>query len=184
MIPNYIDRAMPTLRLLITGPPGCGKTTLIKRVAESVTVPYCGFFTAEIRRKGKRVGFEIESFSGNRAVMSHVDIKSRYKVGCYGVDISSIEKIAVPEMRTALSERRLLIIDEIGKMELHSGFFKDLLTEIFSRDLPFVGTILYKGHPFCDRLKRSPGTEVIILEKMNFDSTFANVADKLKELYS
>jgi nucleoside-triphosphatase len=171
------------LRLLITGPPGCGKTTLIKRVVESVSVPYCGFFTAEMRRKGKRIGFEIESFSGNRAIMSHVDIRSPFKVGRYGVDIDAINRIAVPEMQTALDEHRLLIIDEIGKMELHSDTFKDLLTRIFSSDVPLIGTILSKSHPFCDWLKRTPGTEIINLEKKNFDSTLASIMNKLKKLH-
>lgn len=174
---------MPPLRLLITGPPGCGKTTLIKRVAESVTVPYCGFSTAEIRHKGNRVGFEIESFSGNNAIMSHVDIKSPFKVSRYGVDIESINRIAVPEMHTALAKKRLLIIDEIGKMELHSVEFKNLLTKIFCADVPFIGTILLKSHPFCDRLKKSPGTEMIILEKGNLNRTLTSIMDKLKELH-
>lgn len=169
-------------RILITGAPGCGKTTLIKKVAESISIPYCGFFTAEIRRQGKRVGFEIESFSAAKAVMSHVDTKSPYKVGRYGVDIESINRIAIPEMETAISRKQLLIIDEIGKMELCSEKFKNLITQVFRTNIPFIGTILFRGHPFCEDLKRFAGTEILTLARGNFETSYERTTSWLKKL--
>ncbi len=160
---------------MITGQPGCGKTTLIKKVARSLSVPFCGFFTNEIRQRGKRVGFEIESFAGNKAVMSHLDIKSSYRVGKYGVDIESMERIAAFEMEIALSENRLLIIDEIGKMELFSKRFKELILKVFQTEIPFLGTILYKPHPFCDRLKDWRGIKLLTLRMSEYDKTYDKI---------
>ncbi len=174
---------MNIVRILITGPPGCGKTTLIKRVARSISVPFCGFFTNEIRQGGKRVGFEIESFAGNKAVMSHVDIESPYSVGRYGVDIESIEGIAVFEIEIALSENRLLIVDEIGKMELFSKRFKDLILKVFQTEIPFVGTILYKPHPLCDRLKSSHGAKLLTLRKSKNDIAYGKIIRWLENIH-
>jgi len=170
------------VRILITGPPGCGKTTLIKKVARSLSIPFCGFYTSEIRQGGKRVGFEIESFAGNKAVMSHVDIESPYSVGKYGVDIESIDRIAVFEIEIALSENRLLIVDEIGKMELFSKRFRELILKVFQTEIPFLGTILYKPHPFCDRLKSSHGVKLLILRKSDHDITYDKIIQWLEKI--
>ena len=173
---------MRVVRVLITGQPGCGKTTLIKKVARSLSIPFCGFFTNEIRHGKKRVGFEIESFGGNKAIMSHIDIKSPCRVGKYGVDIQSIERIAVLEIEIALSEKRLLIVDEIGKMELFSQRFKDLILKVFRTDIPFLGTILYKPHPFCDRLKNSPGIKLLTLKMNEYDKIYGKIVQWLENI--
>lgn len=171
---------MRVVRVLITGQPGCGKTTLIKKVARSLSIPFCGFFTNEIRHGRRRVGFEIESFAGNKAVMSHLDIKSPYRVGKYGVEIESMERIAAFEMEIALSENRLLIVDEIGKMELFSKRFKELILKVFQKEIPFLGTILYKPHPFCDRLKDSHGIKLLTLRMSEYDKTYGKITRWLK----
>ncbi len=173
---------MNITRFLITGPPGCGKTTLIKKVARSLSIPFCGFFTNEIRHGRRRVGFEIESFAGDKAVMSHLDIKSPHRVGKYGVDIESIDRIAAFEIEIALSENRLLIIDEIGKMELFSKRFEDLILKVFQAEIPFLGTILYKPHPFCDRLKDSPGIKLITLKMSEYDKTYGKIVQWLENI--
>ena len=174
---------MNIVRILITGPPGCGKTTLIKKVARSISIPLCGFFTSEIRQGGKRVGFEIECFAGNKAVMSHVDIESSFRVGKYGVDIDSIDRIAVFEIEIALSENRLLIVDEIGKMELFSKRFRDLILNVFQTEIPFLGTILYKPHPFCDRLKSSHGVKLLTIRKSKYDIDYGKIIRWLEDIH-
>lgn len=166
---------MRIVRVLITGQPGCGKTTLIKKMSRSLSIPFCGFFTNEIRHGRKRIGFEIESFAGDKAVMSHIDIKSPYRVGKYGIDIESIDRIAAFEIEIALSENRLLIVDEIGKMELFSQRFKDLILKVFKTEIPFLCTILYKPHPFCDRLKSSQGVKLFTMRKGECDVIYDKI---------
>lgn len=170
---------MSTPRFLITGPPGCGKTTLIKRIARSLNRPARGFFTEEIRERGKRAGFGIASFSGTKGILSHIDFRSPHKVGKYGVDLQAFEQIAVPEIVEALANRSLLLVDEIGKMELFSSRFKELIERVFQSEIPFVSTILFKSHPFCDKLKKAEGVKLLFLSKSNNADIFEEIRKEL-----
>ena len=146
--------ALSKHRILLTGLPGCGKTTLIKKVAAKIGTPVYGFYTQEIKTAGRRAGFAIQTFSTppKKGVLSHIDIDSKIRVGKYGVDVDSFEKLAIPDLEAGLDQQSLIIIDEIGKMELFSKRFKDLLIQILESEQSFLATIMYKPHPFCDRL--------------------------------
>jgi len=172
---------MNRIKLLITGPPGCGKTTLVKRIADDVSYPVNGFFTAEIRKGGMRVGFEVESFAGEKSILSHVDIRSKNRVGKYGVDIETFEKIALTEINSAISAKSLLIIDEIGKMELYSARFRELIMEAFNSEIPIIATILYKPHPFCDRLKSAENVYIVQIRRDNLESSLKEILKKMSE---
>lgn len=164
-------------KILLTGLPGCGKTTLIKRVVYGLNIGVYGFFTGEIKEKGKRVGFEIETFSApkKRGVLSHVDIRSRCKVGKYGVDVEAFERIAIPELSAGMKQNGLIVIDEIGKMELFSIRFKDIIEQLFKGDSYILATIFYKPHPFCDKLKTYPGVDLITVNKDNRDELVSRI---------
>lgn len=86
---------MRVKNFLITGAPGAGKTTLIKKLADGLRhLNPAGFYTSEIREGGVRRGFALASFDKNtdeRGVLSHVDFKGPYRVGKYGVDVEGLE---------------------------------------------------------------------------------------------
>lgn len=59
--------------ILITGPPGCGKTTVIMKAAALLQGRrIAGFYTEEIRENHSRLGFRIITFSGTHGVLAHV----------------------------------------------------------------------------------------------------------------
>ncbi len=138
--------------ILFTGRPGCGKSTFIEKIVGKIKNPCTGFFTLEMRNRGRRVGFSIKTLDGKNGILAHIDLKSQYKVGRYGVNLEDIDRIAVPSMIPAC-EGEMVVIDEIGKMECCSGLFKDTLIRILDSRHTVLGSITLKGDSFIQRIK-------------------------------
>ena len=139
--------------LLITGLPGVGKTTLIKKMSEELKHLHpVGFYTTEIREEGTRKGFELISLEGRKGILSHIDIKSPYRVGKYKVDIKSFEDF-LDQIKFSAPTIGLIIIDEIGKMECYSDKFKKLLKEILDSEKWVIATIALKGSGLIAEIK-------------------------------
>jgi len=142
------------VKILLTGRPGVGKTTVIRKVVAAGLPLGGGFLTEEIRQERQRIGFRVEDLrTGEEGILAHVDRKGRPRVGRYGVDIASFERIGVAALREALRREGCIIIDEIGKMELFSEAFREVVTEVFDSDRPVLGTIPLHRRPFLDRLR-------------------------------
>jgi nucleoside-triphosphatase THEP1 len=67
--------------ILYTGLPGCGKSTIIEKIVQRINRPSTGFFTREIRDRGRRVGFSITTLDGQQGILAHIDIRSHIRVG-------------------------------------------------------------------------------------------------------
>jgi nucleoside-triphosphatase len=91
-----------TKKLLLTGQPGCGKTTLIKRVVNDLAPSAGGFYTEEMREAGTRVGFKLITLDGKEAVFAHVDFKTPRRLGKYGLDLSALETVGIEALCTAV----------------------------------------------------------------------------------
>src|SRR5438132_1541000 len=116
-------------RVLITGSPGAGKTTLTGRVVDTLRdrgEPLAGFMTFEIRRGGRRTGFTIRGVGGLERTLA-VRGGDPPRVGAYGVDLRAFEEVALLELENGLELGSTLVVDEIGKMELLSDAFRDLV---------------------------------------------------------
>jgi len=115
--------------LLLTGHPGIGKTTIIKKVVRALGPRAGGFYTEEIRGPGGRHGFRLVTLDGEQAVFAHKDFRDpRFpRVGRYGVDVAALDRVGVKALQRAMQEGKLIIIDEIGRMELYSTAFQETL---------------------------------------------------------
>jgi nucleoside-triphosphatase THEP1 len=150
-----------TKRILLTGRPGCGKTTLIQRVVKNLALPAGGFYTKEIRKRGVRVGFKLITLGGKEAVFADVNFKTSERVGKYGLDLAKLETVGVPAIHEAVSAQQLVVIDEIGPMEIRSAIFRDAVSKIFETRVPILATITARPFPFTDAIKNRPDVRVV-----------------------
>lgn len=160
---------------LLTGTPGTGKTSLIKQVVAGIKGKAGGFYTEEIRTKGARQGFRLVTLNGEDAILAHVDTHSQYRVGKYGVDIDSIERVGVPALYKALQQCDLVVVDEIGKMELFSANFRKAVSQIIDSDNRMLGTITLNPHPWADAIKRHPQVNLITVTRANHQQILAEL---------
>lgn len=131
---------------LLTGEPGVGKTTLTKKLSTAITskgIKVSGFYTEEVRKAGVREGFDIVTLDGVRGRLARnqslLSGPIKYKVGKYGVLLNEFENVALNSMlKIADAQNKLLVIDEIGKMELFSQPFKTAIRNIFNQTSEYI----------------------------------------------
>jgi len=164
------------MKTIISGAPGTGKTTLIKKLYKLNPSLFRGFWTEEIREHGKRVGFRIVRTDGKSGILSHVDLDTPYKVGRYKVDIEGFERLIMPILK---NPKGILLIDEIGKMELFSKKFQELIEAImFKSNVDVVATIPIKDvHPLVRRIRRKYKPFEITMS--NRDTLFEFLKDRI-----
>jgi nucleoside-triphosphatase len=165
-------------KILLTGRPGCGKTTLIKRVVNDLARPAGGFYTEEMRDGGTRVGFKLVTLDGNEAVFAHVDFQTPERVGKYGLDLSAVNTVAVEAIREAMRRQRLIVIDEIGPMEIRSAIFRRVVNEVLDSDAAVLATIVARTLPFTDTIKLRSDVSVVEVHMKNREELVAKLSDK------
>jgi nucleoside-triphosphatase len=78
------------------------------------------------------------------------------------VDLEVLERLAVGAIHRALVQDGLVVIDEIGPMELLSHQFRAAVLGALDSPNPLLGTIMGRKEPFSDEIKRR--SEVTLLE--------------------
>uniref|UniRef100_A0A7C6A917 NTPase n=1 Tax=candidate division WOR-3 bacterium TaxID=2052148 RepID=A0A7C6A917_UNCW3 len=150
-------------KILLLGRPRSGKTTLVKKVlAQLPKSAYGGFFTEELKEGGKRVGFKVVATDGEEGILAHKNYQSPNRVGQYGINISDFERVALKAIAKAFKERDLIVIDEIGKMELLSEKFQKTVLALFKEEKKILATIPISDIPLIRRLKNLP--DVLVIE--------------------
>lgn len=168
-------------KILVTGVPGIGKTTLIKRVAERVRdLRPVGFYTQDMRERGVRVGFEIAPLDGSsRWTLAHVDIQSPYRVGKYGVDIGELDRF-LAGLDLSGEPVRPVIIDEIGKMECFSERFRGVVRELLGSSRPVLGTVARRGGGLIAEVKNYPEIRLLEVTGGNRERLVDEIAESLR----
>jgi len=179
---GHLTESPTKKNLLITGLPGVGKTTLIKKISEELKHLHpVGFYTTEIREEGMRKGFELISLGGRKGILSHIDIKSPYRVGKYKVDIKSFEDF-LDQIKFFAPTIGLIIIDEIGKMECYSDKFKKLLKEILDSEKWMMATIALKGSELIAEIKKREDIKLFEMTKSNRDFLLSEILKGIEDV--
>jgi nucleoside-triphosphatase len=167
--------------ILLTGRPGIGKTTAIRHVVKTLGNRAGGFYTREVRAAGRRTGFELvactqlrwATLAGETALLAtrgpDVALDRPAPFGRYRVNLDAIDAVGVPALLDALDQGQVVVVDEIGPMEILSPRFRDAILRLLEGDVAVVGTIVLRPQPFADRVKAHPRVTVRHVTRDNRD---------------
>jgi nucleoside-triphosphatase len=155
--------------LLLTGRPGVGKTTVIRRVVAGLGTGAGGFYTDEIREHERRTGFRLVTLDGEAGILAGVNISSPHRVGRYKVDLDDLEQVGVKAVLRAVEQRdvALVVIDEIGKMELLSAAFCEAVLAALESPKAVLATVMARPQPWVDGIKARPEVTLIEVTRSN-----------------
>ena len=170
------DGKMPkALKVGITGLPQAGKTDILHRVIDMLEgegIKVGGMITEAILDGGKRVGFNVMDWeTKEKEVMAHKDIEtetSRMRVEDFGVNVEAIDRIGVPAIMKAIEDADVIVIDEIGRMEVLSHEFIKAVKETFDMDKPLIITLHKKSrNPLLQDIRRRDDVRILEVTPIN-----------------
>jgi nucleoside-triphosphatase len=171
----------PAHAVLLAGAPGSGKTTLIRGVTAALRARrVCGFTTEEMRERGERLGFRIETLDGREGVLARVGLPSPHRVGRYGVDVAALDAVVASALALDPTTEAYFI-DEIGRMECLSASFVAAVRALLESDRPLVATIAARGTGLIEEAKRRRDVELWTVTRENRDGLGARVLAWLRE---
>jgi nucleoside-triphosphatase len=167
------------MKVLITGRPGCGKTTLVKRFMEASDKAVGGILSEEIRIAGTRRGFKIVDIASEKeGILAHVDQREGPRIGKYRVNLEDLDEIGVKAIEDALRESEIVIIDEIGPMELKSEKFINAVRQAFESGRDVIATIHYKSrHPVLDEIRGRKDVGLYRIDETNRDGVLKEILE-------
>ncbi len=160
------------VKIGLSGLPGVGKTTtLVKTIGmlEEEGYKIGGMITEEVKEGNRRVGFYVLDWSTKKKeIFAHRDFESRHKVGPYGINIDVLDEVGVKALQDAMENADVIVIDEIGKMEVESKKFVAIVREILEQDKHMILTLHKKSrNPLLQEIRRRDDIRMLEVTPIN-----------------
>ena len=170
--------------VFVTGRPGVGKTSVLLRAVDGLKSRghrVGGMISREVREGGVRMGFEIIDFStGQRGWLAHVKQLTGPQVSKYRVNLTDLNAIGVSSIVNALTTADVIIVDEIGPMELFSPAFREAVVQALESKKPVLGTIHFRvSDPLIDVIKKRDDAEILEVTYENRRNLHNQIVDKV-----
>lgn len=161
-----------SVKIGITGLPSAGKTQALIKVIEMLEDDEWvvgGMITEPVVKKGKRVGFNVKDWmTKEEDVFAHVKLDSKVRIGKYGVDINVLERIGVKAVERATEEAEIIVIDEVGKMEVESEGFIQAVKKSLDADKSIILTLHKKSrNPLLQDIRRRDDVRILEVTPIN-----------------
>ncbi len=174
-------------KVFITGTPRTGKTTLVSEIikwANEKGVTVGGIITPEIKKGNTRIGFKvIDVLTKKEGIFAYTRIKKGLKFGKYKVDIETFEEISLPAIQESLKKAEIIVIDEIGKMELLSEKFRNMLSKLLTERMNIAGERILIATVHRTLKNEFSGLgDMIWLTKENRKTVYLKILDILKKI--
>lgn len=164
------------MKLLLTGAPRSGKSTLVRRLLEAFPGNAGGMMVSELLGpNGRRCGFELQGVwrpaggplgVAERTLLAHEDLGSDLRLGRYAISEPAL-LLAVRVLDAAMHEGGLVVIDEIGPLQLVSPAFADAVLRCLDSSNDLLATLAQFEDPFVRKLKSRPGVRVVEVNRHN-----------------
>lgn len=160
------------VKIGISGLPGAGKTYAALKVIEMLEaegVSVGGMITEPIVEKKKVVGFRIIDWKTKKHdILAHVKIESKQAVGIYGVNLDALETIGVDAINDAAANADIVVIDEVGKMEVGSGKFIETVKKVIEMEKTIILTLHKKSrNPLLQDIRRRDDIRILEVTNIN-----------------
>jgi nucleoside-triphosphatase len=169
------------MKFLISGPPASGKSTLVVKLIEFLKekdIKVGGIISPEVREGGIRIGFKVvDLLNLKEKVFASIYYNTNYRVGKYFVDVEIFEDVAIPALEVAEKECRVIVVDEIGKMELFSKRFEDKVKDILKSN-KIVIAVVHRN--YAEEYKKYG--KLIWLERNKWNEIFTSIILDLQKI--
>ncbi len=173
---------------IITGRPGIGKSTVCRRVIELLrdrSLKIGGVICPEVRSNRVRIGFKIiDLMTGREGWLAHVNFNTGIRVGKYQVNLKDLNEIGVSAIKNAMKSADVIVIDEVGPMELKSSEFKKVVFEAFKSSKPVIAVVHWRLSSWIASSTKELNPRIYRVNMANRDrlheEIFRNIMSELK----
>ena len=106
-------------------------------------------------------------------------------VGTLGVDLALFESVSISAIKTACEQCDIVIIDEVGKVEVESQAFVDAVNDALDIDKPMIITLHKKSrNPLLQDIRRRDDVRILEVTPTNRNILPFKIVSLMKGEYS